>query len=269
MIIKKILNIFSDFYVFIFSNKFLDKVNNIILDSSLRVKGYRNSESFNESGEKFFIKEILSNSNPKLCIDIGASTGTFTIELLKYTNAKIIAFEPIKSQFNKLKEKVNLYSDRVILENQGVGSNIGYQELYFNPKVFDHASFSSEINEISFVSNDQKILTLVTTLDNYCLNNNITEIDFLKIDSEGYESEIFNGAKSVFENIKPKFIQIEYGRHQLIRQKSLRYFHKKLPDYDVFQLVPGGWKKRDSDDPYSNIFHYSNFVFVRSNYLKV
>ena len=40
---------------------------------------------------------------------------------------------------------------------------------------------------------------------------------------------------------------------------------KKLPDYEVFQLIPGGWKKRDSDDPYSNIFHYSNFIFVRSD----
>jgi FkbM family methyltransferase len=264
MIIKKILNIFSDFYVFLFSNKYLDKVNNIILDSSLRVRGYRNSENFSKSGEKFFIKEILSNSNPKLCIDIGASTGTFSIELLKYTKAKIIAFEPLKSQFNKLKENLNLYSDRVILENQGVGCKNGYQELYFNEKVFDYASFSDKIDEISFIFNDKKKLTLVITLDSYCLNNNITEIDFLKIDSEGFESEIFNGAESVFKNIKPKFIQIEYGRHQLFRQKTLKYFHKKLPDYEVFQLVPGGWKKRDTDDPYSNIFHYSNFIFVRS-----
>ena len=60
----------------------------------------------NESGEKFFIKKILAPSQPKLCIDIGANIGNYTLELLKLTNAKVISFEPLPITFDKLKEKI-------------------------------------------------------------------------------------------------------------------------------------------------------------------
>ena len=263
--LKKIINVISDWYVFLFSNKFLSKVNNILFDCALRVRGYRNSKNFNESGEKFFIKKILAPSQPKLCIDIGANIGNYTLELLKLTNAKVISFEPLPITFDKLKEKIKLFSDRVVIENVGVGCLNSELAFHYNPKVSEHASFSEEIKKISYISYDQKIVVPVISLDSYCLRNNITEIDFIKIDTEGYEKEVFEGAKMVFEKIRPKFIQIEFGRHQLFRGTSMYYFSEKLLNYEIFQLIPNGWVKRDAKDPYSNIYHYSNFIFVRSN----
>ena len=263
--LKKIINVTSDLYVFLFSNKILSKFNNVLLDYVLRVRGYRNSKNFNESGEIFFIKNILAPSQPKLCIDIGSNIGNYTLELLKLTNTKVISFEPLPRTFEKLKEKMKLFSDRVIIENVGVGSVNNELILNYNPKVSEHASFSEDIKKINYISNEQKIIAPVTSLDSYCSKYNITEIDFIKIDTEGYEKEVFEGAKMVFEQLRPKFIQIEMGLHQLFRNTSLNYFYEKLSGYEVFQLVPNGWVKRDSKDPYSNIYHYSNFVFVRSN----
>jgi FkbM family methyltransferase len=261
--LKKIINATSDLYVFLFSNKILSKFNNVLLDYVLRVRGYRNSKNFNESGEIFFIKNILAPSQPKLCIDIGANIGNYTLELLKLTNAKVISFEPLPTTFGKLKEKMKLFSDRVIIENIGVGSVNSELIFHYNPKVSEHASFSEEIKKISFISNDQKIVVPVISLDSYCSRHNITEIDFIKIDTEGYEKEVFEGAKLVSGKVRPKFIQMEFVRHQLFRNTSLNYFSEKLLNYEVFQLIPNDWIKRDPRDPYSNIYHYSNFIFVR------
>ena len=263
--LKKIIDVASDLYIFLFSNKILYKINNILLDYTLRVRGYRNSQNFNKSGEKFFIKNILSPTQPKLCIDIGANIGNYTLELLKSTNSKVISFEPYPAAFNKLKKKTKLFFNRVVIENIGIGSSNSELTLHYNPQVSEHASFLEEIKKIDYISNEHKIIVPVTSLDSYCLKYNISEIDFVKIDTEGYEKEVFEGAKMVFKKLRPKFIQIEYGRHQIFRNTNLNYFYEKLFDYNVFQLIPNGWVKRNPRDPYSNICHYSNFVFVRSN----
>ena len=66
----------------------------------------------------------------------------------------------------------------------------------------------------------------------------------------------------MFKELKPKFIKMEFNWHQLFRNASLNYFSELLPNYDVYQLVPNGWIRRDSKDPFSNIYLFSNFVFV-------
>ena len=103
----------------------------------------------------------------------------------------------------------------------------------------------------------------MTTLDGYCKAKNITEIDLVKIDTEGFELEVFEGAINTFAKIKPKFIQIEFNWHQLFRNTSLNLFAEKLPNYDIYQLVHSGWVKRDAKDPLTNIYLFSNFIFVR------
>ena len=95
------------------------------------------------------------------------------------------------------------------------------------------------------------------------MKKKIKEIDFIKIDVEGFEAEIVEGAKKTFAIIKPKFIQMEFNLHQMFRNTSLNFFAEKLSDYTVYQLVPNGWVKRDPKDPLVNIYCFSNFVFVR------
>lgn len=102
----------------------------------------------------------------------------------------------------------------------------------------------------------------VITLDSYFKDNNIVKVDFIKIDTEGFESEVFKGAEKIFKELKPKFIQIEFNWHQLFRNTSLYYFAQRLTEYDMYQLIPNGWILRDPKDPLVNIYSYSNFIFV-------
>jgi FkbM family methyltransferase len=255
----------ASFVKFYDQNKFdpaLNQLNDYLLNSVLKARGYNNFQNNFESGETFFIEKVLAPIHPKLCIDIGANVGDYTQELLQKTSSKVISFEPLVGPFEELKNKVRQFSGRSTLENKGVGSENKNLIIHFNPNASAHASFSEEVKKVSYVSNEMKQEVEVVTLDRYCVENSIEHIDFIKIDTEGFESEVFLGAQRVFKELKPKFIQMEFNWHQLFRNASLNYFSELLPNYDVYQLVPNGWIKRDSKDPFSNIYLFSNFVFV-------
>jgi hypothetical protein len=98
----------SDFLEFYSKKKHDEKfteLNKHLLRECLSVRGYGNYNNQLESGEDFFIQEILAKSNPTLCIDVGANIGRYSASLLEKTNTRVIAFEPVPTTFIKLIEK--------------------------------------------------------------------------------------------------------------------------------------------------------------------
>ena len=260
---NKIISNIIKFYSRFFSKGILLKINNLLLKACLHARGYNNFKNYIESGESFFVNNILAPTNPKICFDIGANVGSYSKELLHKTKSKIYLFEPVPETYLLLKKNLASYTERIVTENIGIGCNNKVQTIHYNPKALSHASFSEDIKKISYITNEKKADIEVVSLDSYCKKNLITAIDFIKIDTEGYEIEVFQGAIETFRTIQPKFIQIEFNWHQLFRNTSLNFFSEYLPNYDVYQLIYDGWIKRDPKDPLTNIFNFSNFVFVR------
>lgn len=258
--------LFRSLYARFFShNKFLLKINNRLLELSLSALGYNNYRNENESGELFFIKKYLSNNPISLCFDIGANIGGYSKLLLENTESNVICFEPLPFVYKKLSANLSNFADRVVLINSGVGAKSEILPIYYNENASVHASFSEGIKQVDYVSNTDSVMVNIVSIDDYCRNNNISKIDFIKIDTEGFEKEVFEGAKNTFEKIKPKFIQIEFNWHQLFRLTSLHYFAEKLPSYNVYQLTYNGMRKVDPKFPYSNFYLFSNFVFIRKD----
>jgi len=260
--LQSLVDNFLKFYSENKHHKELNGITEYLLSHALSARGYNNFRNNQESGESYFIKEILAKTNPKLCIDVGANIGEYTKEILENTNSRVISFEPVPATFEKLRKETESYIDRITYENMGVGAINEELIIHFNSDALAHASFSEEVKQINYVTNEEKTSVPVVTLDNYFNEKNITEVDFIKIDTEGFESEVFKGAERIFAELKPKFIQIEFNWHQLFRNTSLHYFSQQLSRYDMYQLVPNGWILRDPKDPLVNIYNYSNFVFV-------
>jgi hypothetical protein len=133
------------------------------------------------------------------------------------------------------------------------------------------ASLASEVNNIAFVgeANTNVMEVQVTTLDEYfadLVKRGPGTLDFVKVDTEGYEFEVLQGAREVITSCRPRFVQIEMNLHQLVRRHTLYSLHDLMGDsYDVFQLVPHGMHQVDATRPEPNTFSYSNFVFVNRN----
>jgi FkbM family methyltransferase len=244
----------------------MQKFNNIIFTLALHGKGYRNCCDFGLTGEKYFFKK-LAQFNPKLCIDIGANVGTYSEQLLSSTNTSVISFEPLPKAYEILNCLLLKFPNRLRVFNAGVGNCNEVMELKFGDHTSELASFSGNQKLIKFLDNEnnQSIMVQVNTLDYFIKTLEISEeIDLIKIDTEGFEYEVLLGAGETIRKNKPKFIQIEYNWHQLYNNQTLLSFQILLNDYQLFQMLPYGLIKRDAHRPESNIYFYSNFLFVRN-----
>ena len=144
--------------------------------------------------------------------------------------------------------------------------------LFFGDQKSEKASLVPNLEKLSFIGlqNKNKISVEVKKLDyfeNYFENK---QVDFIKIDTEGFEYEVLKGAEIILKKHKPKFIQIEFNWHQLIRNHTLYNISKLVNSYDVFRILPHGNKLLyvDPSRPENNIYHLSNYVFIRDDISK-
>ena len=212
MFFKKILvtiyKFISKLYILIFGRKKLQFVNDVFLSLILDAKGFKNYGDFNRTGEKKFIKLIKDEIN--LSLDIGANVGNYTKLILQETNSKVISFEPLPDAFRELEVLKKDFNERLEVFNIAISNENKKQDLYFGNEKSEKASLMKNLEKLSFVGkvNNNKISVNVKKLDDLknVLKNQI--IDFIKIDTEGYEFEVLDGAKNLLQQHKPKFIQI-------------------------------------------------------------
>lgn len=266
----KIWKIFSRLYVFIFGRKSLQFINDMILSLSLYAKGYKNYGSFKATGEENFINMI--SGEIRVCLDIGANIGNYSKLLINKTNAKIYAYEPLEKSFDELKKIKEKHKDRFFIEKLALGNGDGIKKISSANDKSEKASFEKNLDKLSFIDKDnlREFDVSIKKLDSLNFFNSHSKVDFLKIDVEGYEYEVLLGGKKFIDFNSPKFIQIEINWHQLFKKINLYEFSKLLKDYDIFKILPHGKNLVfiDPSRPENNIFHLSNFVFIRKDISK-
>ena len=120
--------------------------------------------------EKIYEK-YFSVEEGDIVFDIGASIGVFPYSILDKKPKHIFCFEPSYSEFKTL--VLNTRHAQVTCINKAIAGHIG---VFDSEQVFD---------------NDQNI-TYCTTIRQVVKDYNLEKIDFLKLDCEGGEYDIFN-----------------------------------------------------------------------------
>lgn len=151
-------------------------------------------------------------------IDVGAFIGDHTIF---YSNrvgdkGKVYAFEPSKEAFECLEHNLCNKSNTHIF-NMALGKTKGYVSIN---KVEDNAG-------MNFISGSEKGVIL-GTLDDFVENNNINQIDFIKIDVEGYELNVLKGAEKSIAKFKPTL---------LIELNDLTLYRAGISRKDIFDFL--------------------------------
>jgi len=133
-------------------------------------------------------------------IDCGANIGEFSIAFsLQYDVKKFICFEPDPSEFKVLSK--NISSKNCILINKALSNKNGLSDFYLDNTTGDSSLL---INE------NVKHTTIETlTLDKFVSEAHIESIGFIKIEAEGFEPEILEGALNTLNIIK--YISIDCG----------------------------------------------------------
>jgi len=159
-----------------------------------------------ESEEISYIQKELSND--AVFIDVGANTGFFTLLIAsKSKKIKVHAFDPIKLNISLLSASIEINDFTNIVVNQTcVGDYDGTVEF----SISSDSAYSS-ILDSGRKTELKKILIPITRLDTYISNMNIKKIDFIKIDVEGAEKLVIQGASKIFSDsmLRPRLMMIE------------------------------------------------------------
>lgn len=144
------------------------------------------------------MRKFISTEKPVL-FDLGANYGQ-TIDEFNgvFNDCEIYSFEPSPAVFEVLKKKTS-HMGNISVWNIGVGSST--TKLLLNENTNQNMSSFLEVGEDGWGSVEHKTSVSVTTIDKFCEEQNIKKIDVLKIDTQGFELEVFKGAKiSMLEN---------------------------------------------------------------------
>lgn len=135
-------------------------------------------------------------------LDVGANTGLYSITSKALNkNAKVIAFEPVERNFEKLKRNIQLNRMDIVAEKVALSSKSGTSYLFdFDLDLVYAATLEPTVEESAY---SKKYLVSVTTIDQYVSENRIDKVDLIKIDVETHEPEVLLGYSEYFSIHKP------------------------------------------------------------------
>ena len=151
-----------------------------------------------EFNDMAFLLHFLRRTD--LFIDIGANIGAYTLLASSEIKANSISIEPLEDTFLILMDNIyiNNIQDNVKAYNIGLGSKISKTHFTKSLDTINHVATKNERNTVE---------VQIDTLDNILIDEQCPAL--IKIDVEGYENEVINGALKTLQNNNLKAIIIE------------------------------------------------------------
>lgn len=200
--------------------------------------------------------------------DVGANVGEWSLYALELNRSiQLYAFEPLPSIFTNLQQNLSHYPNaqtvNLALSNQSGRTNFCYYDETF---AFSGLSSFYEREVLKADHQPPKIIEVEQdTLTHFCLSYNIDKIDFLKIDAEGAEWIILQGAADLIKQNKITSIQFEYGGCYIDAKTKLEdiFYFLSQNDYVVFRIIPNGIIQITKWSPHLENFVISNYVAIK------
>ena len=141
-------------------------------------------------------------------IDIGANIGYYSLMAAAKVGpgGRVISFEPNPELAGRLQETIHENKlANVTLEQAGVSDKPGWAELFLPNEIGN--------NTATMIANEggHPVRVPIVTLDEYLEQHQIDRVDFLKIDVEGFEPKVIQGARSAIRAKKIKAIFCEFN----------------------------------------------------------
>jgi FkbM family methyltransferase len=225
------------------------------------VVAYHLGESYDSASNGEYRLIDLLAPHCSTFVDVGANVGHWTEYFLRNSSANGILFEPSEHCAALLKEK---FQNRPItLRNVAVGDTNGsisfVEEGEFGESssvaetyIPSHRPGETVVKQVPIVTLDQELMAL---------NCNV---DFLKIDAEGYDLKVLKGSELVLRKGRVRFVQFEYNSNWLGTGASLRAAKAFLEalGFELLLIRSTGLHPLDYG-LWGDYFRYSNFFACR------
>lgn len=221
------------------------------------------------TGEAFLVRNVLprliSKPTPVL-VDVGANVGEFsTLLRAHFPAAAIYAFEPVADTFAQLRDR--LAGLDVHCLNVGLGSKEESVPIYRSARgeLNSLASLYPVVAQSVHQFQDTVVETIrIRTLDSVASEQKLDFVDLLKVDTEGHEYEVLQGARDLIRAQRVGVVLFEFNEMNVVSRVFLRDFYDCLAGYrfyrlDSRRLIPlGRYRARNE------IFLFQNIVAIHS-----
>lgn len=215
-----------------------------------------------EEKEKKIFNIVKNFTSIDKVIDVGGFHGNWSDMILSDSpDCYITIFEPDVINFEVLKSKFDK-NEKIKLINSGASSEkskLTYYNIIGDNSLREMSGFVQR--EIYKKYKIEEVQVMVVRIDDI-----YEDIDFLKIDTEGFEFNVIKGCEKLLDSKKVKFIQFEYGGtyldNNIYLNDIINYLNKF--NYFVYDIDKVGNIKVIQN--YVDDYEYNNFL---ATYIKL
>jgi FkbM family methyltransferase len=197
-----------------------------------------------ERAERIFYLEYLREG--MTVFDVGANVGEMTLLFSRFVvDGSIHAFEASSAAYKRLELVCDAAERRNIVFNHlALSDKNGFVRLH----IYDdaHLSFNSQaVRPLKNYGQDFEPIGVeespATTVDDYCESKKIELIDLLKIDVEGAEFQVMQGARQMLKSKRVRCLTFEFGQTTFDMGNSPEEIETYLKEmnYKIRNIVKG------------------------------
>ena len=216
----------------------------------------------NYENELSIIKEFKDKD--KIAIDVGVYRGIYSFQLSKYFK-KVVSFEPNPLIFNDLKNNLEKIISNIQIFNYALSNEDGVTKLkipnrgksIFNKNYEELFKLgAASIHQSNNLGNYQSFDVSKKKLDD--IINRSEKVGFIKIDVEGHENEVIDGAKKVINENKPVLL-VEIEEKHTNKPLDISVNRIKKLGYECYQLDENKLIKFKIEN---HSIKRNNFIFI-------
>lgn len=149
----------------------------------------------------------------RVIFDVGANTGQTTREFLTwYPTADIYCFEPVAETFRHLQATLPRHG-RARGFQLALGGTTG-QATMVRATVSMQSHLADPTADPGSYPEASLETVAVTTMDAFCAEAGVTHVNYLKVDTEGADLEVLNGAARMLGGHHVDLVQVEVGMNR-------------------------------------------------------
>jgi FkbM family methyltransferase len=187
--------------------------------------------------------------------DVGAAYGMYSFPLAHMVgaNGSVNSFEPQAKQ-HRILNTIRRFSriGHINLNRCLLGDSPGEHTLVlpmrFGFPVHGHAHVAQGIKEVlsTRFGQDKSQSASMTTIDSWCAANNVDTVSFIKVDVEGFEPNVLDGAKRTITRSHPSLLLEIEDRHTTRYGRDANQFadaiRTRWPEYGMYTWSRGSWR---------------------------
>lgn len=224
------------------------------------------------SGERTVLQRLareLRSVERAVIFDVGANEGEFTRAVLDAFGRRAVvhAFEPQPTSEAAFlsNHKARVADGTIGLHRIGLSDAPGTAILHAPTPGSSIASLYAGTLEATGRRFEDQAIEL-RTLDDVCRELGIERIHYLKIDTEGHELAVLQGARGMISSGRIDRIQFEFGECHLDSRVFFRDIHRFLGDgYRIHRILPGGTRVLGPYTPELEVYRTANYLAVATS----